>query len=374
MKLVRAALIFTISIMLISLAPNASASIKPGAVCKIVGQSVVDAGKKYQCVKSGKKLVWDKGTPIGDSTSQKKIDPGAQSFAWPSPDAKYITAVPVDLDQINSISKYASCSGHNRDGYTFEKILVSNLSLKHYWYPITSLQGTIDKVKVFAPFDGNVSVIQLESDKGGLGRPKNGNGLGISTAVDKNVIFSFGHIYFVKNLKVGDLVKSGELLGYAAMSDPGFDFDIDLVGKSRAPNNAEILGSIFDHMNKKVSDAFAAHGISPDLMKIALSKRESSPCDFNSGTGRTPTDWVALKGEILVAENSSTQNNSNSSNNGAKPTESQKPNTSSDSGNSNFQQLGVLCDPTKAASGKASDGTQLVCKASADGKSYWQNK
>ena len=374
MKRAKSSLIFFTAITLILLAPSASAAIKPGSACKKIGHSAIDSGKKYKCVKSGKQLIWNKGAPIGDSISQNEVDPMSLPTAWPSPDAKYITAVPVDLNQINSISKYASCSGHNRDGYTFDKILVSNLSLKHYWYPIAAFQGTVDKVKVFAPFDGKVSMIQLEADKGSLGRPKNGNALGLSTEVDKNVVFTFGHIYFSKELKIGDSVKAGELLGYGAMSDPRFDFDIDLEGRTRGPNRAEILGSIFDHMTKKVLDAFVAHSIAPEEMKIPLAQRQSTPCDFNSGGGRTSLDWVALKGETISTKESSPQNNSGSSNSGVKPTETQKPNAPADSGSTIFQQLGAPCDPSKAASGKTADGKELLCNAGNDGKSSWQIK
>ncbi len=374
MKRGQSALIFLTATTLVLLAPSASAAIKPGAACKKIGQSAIDSGKKYKCVKSGKQLIWNKGMPNGDSSSQNEVDPKSLPPAWPSPDAKYITAVPVDLDQINSISKYASCSGHNRDGYTFDKILVSNLSLKHYWYPIAALQGTVDKVKVFAPFDGKVSMIQLEADKGSLGRPKTGNALGLSTESDKNVIFTFGHIYFSRVLKLGDSVKAGELLGYGSMSDPRFDFDIDLEGRTRGPNGAEILGSIFDHMTKGVLDAFAAHSIAPEEIKIPLAQRQSTPCDFKLGGGRTSLDWVALKGETLATTEFSQPNNSGSSNSGVKPTENPKPNAPADSGSTTFQQLGALCDPSKAASGKTADGKELLCNAGSDGKSYWQIK
>ena len=374
MKRSNVAFIVLASLSLVFSSPSAHAAVKSGAACKKVGQTVVESGKKYQCVKSGKKLLWSKGLPTANPTPQKKDEIVASSSSWPNPDAKYITAVPVDLNQINSISKYASCSGHNRDGYTFDKTLVSNLSLKHYWYPIASLQGTTDKVKVFAPFDGTVSVIQLEADKGGLGRPQNGNGLGLSTSIDKNVVFSFGHIYFTKQYKLGDKVKAGDLLGFASMSDPGFDFDIDLVGKSRAANNSEILGSIFDHMTKEVLAKFAEHGITPSDMKISIAERKTNPCDFSVGTGRTTADWVALEGETIAAKVSSSQSNSGNSDSGAKPGETQKPEAPKNSGGPVFQQVGESCDPTKGASGKAADGTQLAFKVASDGKSSWQKK
>lgn len=375
MKRTHFSFIVLASLTLSLFAPTANADMKVGGACKKLGETAVDpSGFKHKCIKSGKKLIWDEGIKLGDSGSQKKVDPGASSSSWPSSNAIYITAVPVDLDQINSISKYASCSGHNRDGYTFEKVLTSNLSLKHYWYPIAVFQGTTDQVKVFAPFDGIVSIIQLEANKGALGRPKTGNGLGLSTSVDKNVVFEFGHIYFTKSFKVGDAIKSGQLLGYAALGDPGFDFDIDLTGRSRAPDGAEILGSIFDHMSKKVLDAFAVHGITPAEMKISIADRQKQPCDFNSGTGRATTDWVALKGQTIQTGTSSPQGSSESSGNTSKPTEAAKSNSNTDSGSSNFQKEGQACDPTKGPNGKASDGTQLVCKPGSDGKDSWQKK
>jgi len=362
------------SLTLSFLGPTANADEQVGGDCKKLGETAVDpSGFKHKCIKSGKKLIWDKEIKTKTSSTQNKVNPNSISFAWPSTTAKYITSVPIDLNQINSISKYGSCSGHNRDGYTFERVLTSNLSLKHYFYPIAQFQGTLDKVKVLAPFDGTVAFIQLEADKG-MGRPTNGNGLGLSTPLDKNILFSFGHIYFLKSFKVGDSVKAGQLLGYASLPEAKFDFDIDLEGKSKGPNGSEVLGSIFDHMSKSVLDSFAEHGISPNEMKIAIADRQKQPCDFNSGVGRTSVNWVALKGMHLDPDTSSPQGSSASSSNTSKPTDAPKSNTNTDSESSNFQKEGQACDPTKGPNGKASDGTQLVCKPGSDGKDSWQVK
>jgi len=43
------------------LSPHASASVKPGSKCSLQGQTKNWQGKKYTCIKSGKKLVWNKG-------------------------------------------------------------------------------------------------------------------------------------------------------------------------------------------------------------------------------------------------------------------------------------------------------------------------
>ena len=57
---------------------NAVAATKPGAACSKAGATSTMSGKKYTCIKSGKKLVWDKGTPI---TAVKVSSPtGPTSF------------------------------------------------------------------------------------------------------------------------------------------------------------------------------------------------------------------------------------------------------------------------------------------------------
>ena len=53
----------------------ASAAVKPGSACKSEGQITTTSGKKYTCVKKGKKLVWSKGvksTSVDDGISVDK--------------------------------------------------------------------------------------------------------------------------------------------------------------------------------------------------------------------------------------------------------------------------------------------------------------
>ena len=58
------ALISTLFISIISISLPAQAAIKPGTLCNKAGSTSVVGGKKFTCVKSGKKLVWDKGVLI----------------------------------------------------------------------------------------------------------------------------------------------------------------------------------------------------------------------------------------------------------------------------------------------------------------------
>lgn len=66
------AVFLTIALVFTMCNQVASAAVKPGASCANAGAASVDAGKKYICVKSGKKLVWDKGTAVTKPSSSPK--------------------------------------------------------------------------------------------------------------------------------------------------------------------------------------------------------------------------------------------------------------------------------------------------------------
>ena len=51
-------------VFMVSLSLTANAAIKPGTSCKQLGQTSISSGKKYVCVKSGKKLVWNQGVLV----------------------------------------------------------------------------------------------------------------------------------------------------------------------------------------------------------------------------------------------------------------------------------------------------------------------
>ena len=53
------------------------ASVKTGAVCSKLGATAIVSGKKYTCIKSGKKLIWDKGVLVTKvkSTTMPKVTP-----------------------------------------------------------------------------------------------------------------------------------------------------------------------------------------------------------------------------------------------------------------------------------------------------------
>ena len=64
----RVLVLLAVTLVMASLEPVATAAVKPGATCKKVGQISTTAGIKYTCIKSGKKLVWNKGVAVKKPT------------------------------------------------------------------------------------------------------------------------------------------------------------------------------------------------------------------------------------------------------------------------------------------------------------------
>jgi hypothetical protein len=59
----RKLIVLLLAISLVGIVP-AHASVKPGAKCKKAGMTALASGKKFTCIKSGGKLVWNKGVTI----------------------------------------------------------------------------------------------------------------------------------------------------------------------------------------------------------------------------------------------------------------------------------------------------------------------
>jgi M6 family metalloprotease-like protein len=54
---------------------NAHAAVKAGGICKKVGQTSTIAGKKFTCIKSGKKLIWNKGVAVAITNPADPVKP-----------------------------------------------------------------------------------------------------------------------------------------------------------------------------------------------------------------------------------------------------------------------------------------------------------
>ena len=94
------ALTLMLSILLIATSAQAATAPKPGSACKKAGQKITAAGKKFTCVKSGKKLVWNKGvlvpapkpSPTATPTPEPTPTPTPEPTPTPTPEPKPLVA------------------------------------------------------------------------------------------------------------------------------------------------------------------------------------------------------------------------------------------------------------------------------------------
>lgn len=231
---------------------------------------------------------------------------------------KFITALPVDLTQVASISKFRSCSGHDYTSANVEGQQEINRSMKHYINPLDSLVGTTNSIKIFAPFDGTVAAINADA----ASNIQVGLQVWLTPADSPAWSLIFYHI--TPLVKAGDLIKAGQLIGYANLSKTSvIDFDIALeawvqnsvnplgpgnlgdihLALQREPNYLQLLhtgqlDSIFNHMTQEVLAEFASRGISQENIIVSKANRDASPCPQPTNNGHyqsSPSDNVLVK-------------------------------------------------------------------------------
>jgi M6 family metalloprotease-like protein len=97
-------LIFAVASLSLVIAPTSQAAVKAGATCTKVGAISQTATMKFTCMKSGKKLVWNKGVAIAKPAPQ----PTASQAPTPTP-SPTATVAPV-------VDKTAACKLPIADG------------------------------------------------------------------------------------------------------------------------------------------------------------------------------------------------------------------------------------------------------------------
>jgi len=79
------------ALVLATITPFANAAVKPGTKCAKQGQTSTSAGIKYTCVKSGNKLIWNKGVSVKAAAKPelnpvvKPVEPTPTSTPTPAP-------------------------------------------------------------------------------------------------------------------------------------------------------------------------------------------------------------------------------------------------------------------------------------------------
>ena len=86
------------TLIISSIADSALGASGPVVICKKVGQTTIFAGKKYTCIKSGKKLIWDKGVLLPKPTPSVSSTPTPAPTPTPTP-----TPTPKPTPTISSV-------------------------------------------------------------------------------------------------------------------------------------------------------------------------------------------------------------------------------------------------------------------------------
>jgi hypothetical protein len=84
MKIIKNLIIVLIGINLLFVGTQATAAVKAGATCTKLGATSTSAGKKYTCIKSGKKLAWNKGVAVVTKPTPVQT-PAVSPAATPTP-------------------------------------------------------------------------------------------------------------------------------------------------------------------------------------------------------------------------------------------------------------------------------------------------
>ena len=180
-------------------------------------------------------------------------------FSFDSTKVPSITDNPVQLDQIFAISYFRSNAGHDYsygawDGETCR-------SMKHYFNfsqsqqngrPLRSTPGPGESnINIYAPFDGKI--IANRSEHTPIGTQ-------VHIASNQNLSYyvRLFHIDLLPSLKVGDKVKSGQLVGTIGPKD-----GMDVSYEANYKFGKVVYLSIFDRMTTRAFAPYAKLGFRP---------------------------------------------------------------------------------------------------------------
>jgi len=201
----------------------------------------------------------------------------------------FVTASPVDLDQVAAFTKFRSCAGHDYEGTSTSGVHESDRSMKHYVEARPEYLGTTGQFRVYAPFAGTIDyLIPPALDIAESATLRGGsiwmNVPGTETVEDGVAVYltvQIGHVYPLAGLQQGVSVNAGDLIGYGALN--GGD-ELDLVVRSE-PGSQEYLFSFIESMSPTVLAQYAARGVTLDNVIVSKAYRDAHPCGFVENNG-----------------------------------------------------------------------------------------
>ena len=167
-------LAITVVLLLSLVTPLQAATPRAGAKCTKAGASVTAAGKKFTCVKSGTKLIWNKGTVIKTTPKPSvsaTVKPSVSATPTPSQSATQSaspskSATPsattaltkLTLDEVKKHDSSTSCWS----------IVYGNVFDLTKW--ITKHPGGAEKIRAICGKDGTTSFEKQHTGDGGAAK------------------------------------------------------------------------------------------------------------------------------------------------------------------------------------------------------------
>ncbi|MBI5140203.1 MAG: hypothetical protein HZA94_02040 [Candidatus Vogelbacteria bacterium] len=190
---------------------------------------------------------------------------------------KFIVENPLNLSQIDALSQYRSCAGHDFRGPSLTgKTELSPRSLKHYVKVKQKFRGTINQVNAFAPFDGEISVIDED-----LGGPTDQQiWLTPSSKSPRQWQFVFFHINLDPALHKGSKVVAGQKIGTAnlARGPEGSTDNFDIAVKFTRPLHRPAIDAPMHHMSSGVLAEYEQYGLNAEKLIIPEKVRDANDC------------------------------------------------------------------------------------------------
>lgn len=119
----RLAILLSVTLALVSFESIATAAVKPGTKCSKQGQTSTSAGMKYTCVKSGSKLIWNKGVIAKAATKPdlnpvlKPVAPTPTPTPTPTPAPKNLT--PLEKLNLDIYTRYLNADKKISPSFNF---------------------------------------------------------------------------------------------------------------------------------------------------------------------------------------------------------------------------------------------------------------
>lgn len=154
----RVALIAAILSLTMILSPLQAAAPKAGSKCIKIGATTIFAGKKYTCIKSGKKLVWNKGitikaAPIPTPTESSRPTTTPETSNMPKPEV---------ITSPSPTPTLTAAETRTPEG-------IQNLSiLEKSWAQINDLQPKQDSGRIVFLIDPNFPIQSRDAIKKGI--------------------------------------------------------------------------------------------------------------------------------------------------------------------------------------------------------------